>query len=117
MALTNDQRVHLENRLREERSRALTMLDRTSSSYAAEGNDEAGDISTMPTHAADLGTDTMQSELSASNATRVSLELAEIDAALTRLYKEPEKFGVCENTGANIPMARLEVIPWARTCE
>jgi DnaK suppressor protein len=70
----------------------------------------------MPTHQADLGTDTMQEELDASNSTRISRELAEIDAALERLYRHPEKFGICEDTGDDIPFARLDVIPWARTC-
>jgi RNA polymerase-binding transcription factor DksA len=70
----------------------------------------------MPTHQADLGTDTMQEELDASNVTRISRELAEIDAALERLYSDPEQFGTCERSGAPIPGARLEIIPWARTC-
>jgi RNA polymerase-binding transcription factor DksA len=58
----------------------------------------------------------MQAELDASNATRVSRELAEIDAAIDRLHSTPEKYGVCEDTGADIPYARLDLIPWARTC-
>jgi DnaK suppressor protein len=71
----------------------------------------------MPLHPADLGTDTMQEELDASNATRISGELAEIDAALERFYKTPEKYGICEDTGRDIPLERLDIIPWARTCE
>ena len=59
----------------------------------------------------------MQEELDAANATRISNELAEIDAALERLYETPEKFGICEETGKDIPFRRLELIPWARTCE
>ena len=43
-------------------------------------------------------------------------ELAEIDAALERLYNTPEKFGICEDTGEDIPYERLDIIPWARTC-
>jgi RNA polymerase-binding transcription factor DksA len=59
----------------------------------------------------------MDAELEASNATRISRELADIDAALERLYKTPEKFGVCADTGEDIPFERLEIIPWARTCD
>jgi len=58
----------------------------------------------------------MQAELDASNATRVSRELAEIDAAIERLRSSPEKYGVCEDTGEDIPYERLDLIPWARTC-
>ncbi len=118
MAISASQRKHLEKRLLEERSRALRTLTR-SVDEAADGDeqDRSGDLTSMPLHMADRGTDTMQQELDASNATRVSRELAEIDAALERLYQTPEKFGICEDTGNDIPFARLDIIPWARTCE
>lgn len=117
MALTDTQRAQLEQRLREERARALRSLNRSLDESSSESEeDQAGDLTKMPTHQADLGTDTMQDELDASNATRISRQLAEIDAALERLYADPEHFGICEQTGAPIPFARLEIIPWARTC-
>jgi RNA polymerase-binding transcription factor DksA len=115
--LTDTQRKHIEQRLREERARALGSLNRSLDESSSESEeDQAGDLTKMPTHQADLGTDTMQEELDASNVTRISRELAEIDAALERLYSDPEHFGTCERTGAPIPWARLEIIPWARTC-
>jgi RNA polymerase-binding transcription factor DksA len=118
MSLTNEQRNHLEKRLLEERTRALDLLN----TFVADSSDdteqeEASDLSTLPFHPADLGTDTMDSELDASNATRVSSELAEIDAALERLYTSPEEFGRCEDTGKDISFERLDMIPWARTCD
>jgi DnaK suppressor protein len=117
VALTESQRTHLEHRLREERDRALRSLNRSVDASAEESQeDQAGDITKMPTHQADLGTDTMQDELDASNATRISRELAEIDAALERLFTDPERFGICEKTGAPISFERLDIIPWARTC-
>jgi DnaK suppressor protein len=118
VALSDSQRKHLEQRLRDERDRALRSLNRAVDESSRESEeDQAGDLTKMPTHQADLGTDTMQEELDASNATRISRQLAEIDAALERLYSDPERFGVCERTGVPIPWARLEIIPWARTCE
>jgi DnaK suppressor protein len=118
VALTASQRNQLEQRLHDERARALRSLNRSVDESADESDeDQAGDLSKMPTHQADLGTDTMQEELDASNATRISRQVAEIDAALQRLYADPERFGTCEKTGAPIPWARLEIIPWARTCE
>ena len=117
MALTESQRTHLEKRLREERDRALRSLNRSVDVNADESQeDRSGDITKMPTHQADLGTDTMQDELDASNATRISRELAEIDAALERLYSDPKRFGICEKTGEPISFERLDIIPWARTC-
>lgn len=51
-----------------------------------------------------------------SNATRASRELKEIDAALERLYKSPAEFGRGED-GREIPFERLDMIPWARSCD
>ena len=118
MSLTEEQRAHLEHRLLEERDRATRLLNRSVDQYADESEqDRSGDLTSLPFHVADRGTDTMQTELDASMATRVSRELAEIDAALERLYQHPEQFGICEETGREIPFERLDIIPWARTCE
>jgi DnaK suppressor protein len=117
MALTNAQRAHLEQRLREERKRALETLEEiVADRSAGTRRDEAGDLSMMPFHPADLGTDEIDAEVDESNATRVSRELTEIDAALERLIHSPETFGMCEDTARPIPYERLEIIPWARTC-
>jgi DnaK suppressor protein len=117
MPLTTSQRQHLERRLREERERVLRALGRFAADESnAEEQDRAGDLTKVPLHMADRGTDTMQAELEAANVTRESRELAEIDAALERLYTTPERFGICEDTGREIPFARLDLIPWARTC-
>lgn len=118
MALSKKKRQHLERRLLDERVRAQRLLGGSITEHAREDEQErTGDLTSMPLHPADLGTDTMQEELDASNATRISRELAEIDSALERLYKRPEKFGICEDTGKDIPFERLDIIPWARTCE
>ena len=117
MPLTATQRRHLARRLQEERARALRTLNASVDEHSeTDEQDRSGNLSAMPFHPADLGTDTMQAELDASNATRVSRELAEIDAAIERLQKTPAKFGVCEDTGEDISFERLELIPWARTC-
>ena len=118
MPLTARQRDELEKILKDERERAMRIINRgveVNSDEAETGRD--GDLSTIPFHLADRGTDTMQEELDAANATRVSNELAEIDAALERLYRNPEEFGKCEDSGEDIPFERLQIIPWARTCQ
>ena len=99
-------------------ARAQRALGRSLDSHRnATEQARAGDTTTAPLHPADLGTDTMQAELDASNATRISRQLGEIDAALDRLHRDPERFGICEGTGGDIPFERLDVIPWARTCD
>jgi RNA polymerase-binding transcription factor DksA len=116
MSLTKAQLKHLEERLRDERQRTSDLLDTiTGDGTDGSDQDQSGDLSKVPFHMADLGTTTMDEELDRSNATRISQELAEIDAALERLVSEPEKYGICENTGEAIPFERLDIIPWART--
>jgi DnaK suppressor protein len=118
MYLTEKQRKHLERRLHEERERVVRDLNRLVGDLSdGTEQDRSSDLTKVPLHMADLGTDTIDTEINASNVTRESRELEEIDAALERLVKAPDTFGICEDTGEKIPFERLEVIPWARTCE
>ncbi len=116
MALSAAQLKHFEKRLLEERAALQQELQRYTGAEAADDEQEqSGDLSKVPFHPADLGTDTIDQEIEASNATRESVELAEVNAALQRLYETPEKFGMDENTHTPISLERLEIIPWART--
>ncbi len=116
MPLTHKQLQQIEARLHEERTRIVGQLHEFTGAEAAEDSQgQAGDSSKFPTHAADLGTDVATEELEASIATRRSAEIAEIDAALERITTSPETFGLDENSGEEIPFARLDIIPWART--
>jgi DnaK suppressor protein len=115
--MTPEQRKHLEARLLDERDRVTRLLTRYADQHETEDEeDRAGDLSKMPLHMADQGTDTMQQELDAVMVDRESKSLSEIDAALQRLYDDPDHFGICENTGKEIPFERLDIVPWARTC-
>jgi DnaK suppressor protein len=113
MPLTDAQRDHLATRLRDERERVRRALDEYDQDLAATTRDAAGDLSAMPLHPADEGTDTFDRELDAQEATRLSRELEAIDAALERLYKDPERFGRDALSGEEIPFERLDLIPWA----
>ena len=115
--MTQAQRKHLESRLLQERDRINQLLSR----YAAQSEneddqDQAGDLTKMPLHMADQGTDTMQQELDAVMVDRESRTLTDIDAALQRLYHSPETYGICQKTGKEIPFERLDIVPWATTC-
>ncbi len=116
MTLTSQQRAHIEQRLREERARVVRDLNRMLG-VLSDANDHgrAAGLTRVALHEADIGSDTMELELIASNASRQSRELADIDAALDRLHRRAELFGICEATGEAIPFERLDVIPWART--
>jgi RNA polymerase-binding transcription factor DksA len=116
MALTEEQRHRIEDRLHEERARVLSVLRRFDEDSARSVTAASGDLSDYPFHVADHGTDTYDQEMDTVQAERAGRELEEINEALRRLYEKPERFGICENTGDPIPLERLEMIPWARTC-
>ena len=113
MALTQEQRRHLEARLKEERERVV----RDIRSYDEGGSNptDDGGLTRYPFHMADQGTDNYDQEMATRLADRATRELEEIDAALQRFYETPDRFGVSETTGKPIPFERLDLIPWART--
>lgn len=111
--LSPAQQQLLERILLEERDRIRRILARRRRLRATDVEDEAG-VNRAPNHLAELGSETMQQTLDGALATRETATLAQIDAALRRLYRRPDRFGVDDVTGEPIPFERLEVIPWAR---
>ena len=74
--------------------------------------DASGDLSSMPIHMADLGTDNFEQEFSLELMDGERRLLTEIEDALNRI--ETGTYGICEGTGKPISKARLEAQPWAR---
>ncbi|MFP4623871.1 MAG: TraR/DksA family transcriptional regulator [Gemmatimonadota bacterium] len=113
--MNESERNRIEERLLEERQKRLDALAELDDRFKerVEGD---GDLTKYPLHMADEGTDTMQQEKEFLLAHQEGEQLLEIDAALRRLYKEPDTFGRCERCGAEIGMERLEMVPWARLC-
>jgi RNA polymerase-binding protein DksA len=72
------------------------------------------DLSNMPIHMADAGSDTFEQENTLGLMDSERKLLAEIDAALERIEKN--KYGICEGEGETIAKVRLKAIPWARYC-
>ncbi len=72
----------------------------------------ASNVSHMPIHLADVGTDTYDQDFILGLAEAERRRLREIDAALLRV--EERTYGVCQTTGKPIPKARLNAKPWAR---
>ena len=58
--------------------------------------------------------DSVQDEISSQLAEVESRELTRIEYALERMREG--QFGVCEGCGQNIPMARLNALPYATYC-
>ncbi len=71
-----------------------------------------GNLSNMPLHMADVGTDTFDQEFALNLAASDREKLNEIDAALQRIADRT--YGVCQITGKTIPKARLDANPLAK---
>lgn len=71
-----------------------------------------GDISSMPVHLADLGTDSYEQEFSLGLMAEEKKILAEIHKALDRINEGT--YGICEGLDTPIEANRLEAIPWTR---
>ena len=76
--------------------------------------DVSGNLSNVPLHLADLGTDTFDQEMSASLLTNSRQLQTEVAAALDRM--ENGTFGKCEQCGCDISEGRLEALPYTRYC-
>jgi DnaK suppressor protein len=74
--------------------------------------DASCDLSSMPIHMADLGTDNFDQEFSLELMDGERRLLTEIEEALHRI--DAGTYGICEGTGKPISKARLEAQPWAR---
>jgi RNA polymerase-binding transcription factor DksA len=74
----------------------------------------SGNLSSMPIHMADIGSDNFEQEFTLSLLANVEQSLEEIAAALERI--EDGSFGSCEECNEEIPKARLEVLPYTRYC-
>ncbi|HEG42869.1 MAG TPA: hypothetical protein ENH94_02360 [Phycisphaerales bacterium] len=74
----------------------------------------AGDLSSMPIHMADMGTDNFEQEFSLGLMENERKMVNEITAALWRI--EEGVYGICEGTNKPISKPRLTANPWARYC-
>jgi len=112
--LTPEQIQHFKQLLLEKRSEILQNVSYIEQEGLRRLLQSSGDLSSIPVHMADLGTDNYQQELAAGLVDGQRQLLYEIDQALERI--EQGRYGICEGTGKPISLARLEAMPWARYC-
>jgi DnaK suppressor protein len=73
-----------------------------------------GDLSSMPIHMVDIGSDNYEQEFSLSLMENEGAALEKIQASLDRI--EEGTYGACEECGGRIPKTRLKAIPYATLC-
>jgi DnaK suppressor protein len=72
----------------------------------------SGELSNMPFHLADMGTDSYEQEFNLGLVAEERKILFDIQQALSRIADGT--FGICEGLGTPIEANRLEAIPWTR---
>ena len=72
----------------------------------------SGDLSSLPMHMADIGSDSFEQEFGLNLLAEEKKLLAEIQHALKRI--DEGDFGICEGLDTPIEKKRLEAIPWTR---
>ena len=108
MKVFREQLIALRARLRGDVDQ---MADATLKKSRTEAN---GDLSSMPIHMADIGSDNFEQEFTLSLMQSEEGTLDQIESSLERI--EDGTYGRCEECGVRIPKMRLNAIPYAALC-
>ena len=73
-----------------------------------------GDLSSMPIHMADLGSDNFEQEFTLSMMETEEDTLVAIESALERI--EDGTYGTCESCSQSVKKTRLNAIPYTALC-
>jgi len=76
--------------------------------------DASGDLSNVPIHMADVGTDNYDRDLTIGFIQNGEEELRAIDEALERIGNKT--YGTCEECGKKISKTRLTALPYVKNC-
>jgi len=104
---------HYEKLLLKKRKDIVEELDLIRKSLS-EGFGSSGEISSYPSHMADLGTDSSEKEMLSMIMTTASEMLNDIDEALVKIAEGT--YGTCELCEDNINLERLDFIPYTKYC-
>jgi RNA polymerase-binding transcription factor DksA len=77
-------------------------------------SESVGDLSSMPIHMADIGSDNFEQEFTLSLMQNEGDTLQMIENCLERI--EEGTYGQCEECGVKIPKTRLNAIPYSVLC-
>ena len=78
------------------------------------GPESSGNLSNLPLHLADVGTEFYDQEFTLSLIENEQTTLEQVDLALGRI--EAGTYGKCEDCGQPIAKARLQALPYTPTC-
>lgn len=101
---------HFRNLLLEKRYELVG--DMRSMEHEALRSTSGSNLSNLPVHMADMGTDNYEQEFTLGLVEKDRVLLREINSALQKI--QDGSYGICEGTGNPIGKPRLEAQPWAR---
>jgi DnaK suppressor protein len=90
----------------------LDLRERLMNQMSGLAKESAEEMSNYSLHMADSGTDNFDRDFALSLLSSDQDAIYEIEEALKRIEKNT--YGVCELTGKQIPVPRLDAIPWTR---
>ena len=108
LSVYRDQLLALRARLRGD---VTQLADAALNKSRSEAN---GDLSSMPIHMADIGSDNFEQEFTLSLMENDGAALQKIESSLERI--DEGTYGKCEECGAKIPKGRLNAIPYTTLC-
>ena len=109
--LSTSELKHFQNLLLEKRREILSNVFEIENESLKKSH-STGDLSSMPIHMADLGSDNYEQDFALGLMNSERKLLQEIDEALERIEKK--NYGICLGTGKPIGKVRLEAQPWAK---
>jgi RNA polymerase-binding protein DksA len=107
---------HFREELEEHRTRLLATISHHDIGGASL-SEETGELlssSSTDNHLADTASETYDREFDEGVEEDARARLREVDEALARI--ESGQYGTCRVCGAEIPLERLEVVPWTTLC-
>jgi len=110
--LTKKDIEHFHQLLLLKRREVLGDVAEISESALSKSRDTNGDLSSMPIHMADMGSDNFEQEFALGLVDSERKMVKEIDLALERIEKG--SYGICLGIKKPIKKARLEAKPWAK---
>jgi DnaK suppressor protein len=90
------------------------LLDQSKKLAAKAPRDVSGSDDKLDEDAAPL--EEMNQVIGSNRNKNDAVVLQKVQAALVRLDRDPDDFGFCSDCGDEIPVRRLEAMPWAELC-
>ena len=105
---------YFESQLLKRKKELEEYLSATEEKFSLSQRDSSADLSSQPTHTADIAADAEMKESAAYFISSTVDELHKVDKALKRIHSNT--YGLCEQCGGEINIERLKAIPCAEFC-